>query len=96
MSNLGTTKTEWKEFFRADSNGTALFAVRPGVDAIDALESVSCFITSALRAAYILAESKDSGDEASGIAYLLELSSAVIESVLKGDMAAKRVQEGQP
>ena len=72
------TFTAAAPFLSANSEQAMLFSVNPGVPALDALETTSCFLDDALKAM---------GNEENccfAAHYLIQMSKAVVDSLLSG------------
>lgn len=68
-------------FERANASGDMLFEVRPGVSAIDAMHSASCYLSAARETVYQAAEG--SGNESIYSAVLLvNMAKAVVEAAI--------------
>ena len=77
--------TSQMDFERCNANGDLLFSVRAGVNAVDALETASCYMASARHLAQSLANelSEDGGNDRVWAAYyLITMAKAVLDAAV--------------
>lgn len=84
MQTNTPTTTASHPFFSSSSGQEDLFAVLPGVAAIEALETASCLLSVAHTCAF---ESTETENLANAAAYLTDMAKAVIDSVMLGSKA---------
>lgn len=81
MQTNTLTTTAANNFFPCSGSNEALFAVRPGIAAYEALEMASCLIDVARTCAY---ESMEAENLSLATAYLTEMAKSVVDSLLIG------------
>ena len=81
MQTNTLTTTASRDFFPCSGGDKTLFAVRPGIDAFDALEMASCLLSAAHNCAY---ESMEAENLSIAAAYLTDMAKAVVDSVMLG------------
>ena len=69
-------------FFSCNPEGDALFSVREGVPAIDALEYASTFLSVASATAHNAALSTND-EQSFAAAYLIDMSKAIVDAAIK-------------
>lgn len=79
MSAITRRFTTSVEFFPCNGQGTALFAVCPGVPAQDALELASCFLASADAALQSSLQERDDGVAWASL-YLMQMAKAIVDA----------------
>ena len=92
MQTNTLTTTAANNFFLCGSGNETLFAVRPGIDALDALEIASCLLSVAHTCAY---ESTDAENLSNAAAYMTDMAKAVIDSVMLGSKATPDDQQAE-
>jgi hypothetical protein len=75
-------KTQLYPFFSCNPARDALFAVREGVPALDALQQASCFLEAARDAAYSSASSDEPLNAMWATAYLVDVAKAVVDAAI--------------
>lgn len=87
MANLSSPRapasrrvTRRTRFFSCNPQGERLFSVRAGISADDALEQASCFLDSALDIASDLVNEHQANGSIAAVAYLIEMSKAVVDA----------------
>ena len=95
-TTTGRTLTQ-TPFFGCNTDGDALFAVREGIPALDALQMNQCFLEASIDIATNVALEEDNGS-AWGLVYLLQMSKASLDAATKaiqgGEAANKADRQG--
>jgi len=84
-ASLGTSRTVALPFYRIAPDHPHLFQVNPDVEASLALEQASLFLAAAHEMAKEIAELEEVGDSGWGVASLIKMATAVVDSIILRD-----------
>lgn len=96
QGTTGRTLTQ-TPFFSCNPDGDALFAVREGIPALDALQMTQCFLGASIDIATTVGDQNE-GCSAWGLVYLLQMSKASLDAAVEviqgGEAVNKAARQG--